>query len=142
MEKVKKIIFGSVTDNKAVYKIGNGQKDYSRTLKLDEAIPYIIHRSIKYRVNITKKTIVADNSKISTIVFTPEQLRRMSLGLSNPMDNTNYLLTDGKKICKCCNVSKDALEYHKNKGLKDNLDSTCKSCKTKRAQAAKKRELA
>jgi hypothetical protein len=137
--------FIKVEDGRVQYRVGKGDKVYSRRVMNDDAVAYMNHRGFRHIVDVENKTLtcVANGQPLVSVVavtpsFTKEQLERMELGLANPIEGTNYLLTDGIKICKCCNEGKEATQYHNNKNSKDGLDTTCKSCKSKRAKAAKK----
>ncbi len=138
------ITFSHIKNGKAFYTLGKkGTAKYSRKIKVIDGITYMDRRGERWVVDSTKKTITKLCSLVAVAPrFTTEQLDRMSKGLSNPIEGVNYLLTNGSKICKCCNDSKDASNFHNNKLLKDGLDATCKSCKSKRNSHNKVQDLA
>lgn len=138
------INFSHIKNGKAFYTLGKkGTAKYSRKIKIENGVIYMDRKGARYIVDKVAKTITPMIAVVAVAPrFTADQLDRMSKGLSNPIEGVNYLLSNGSKICKCCNDSKSANEFHNNRLLKDGLDATCKSCKSKRNNHNKVQELA
>ena len=142
-ELTRKWLFGEITD--AEYKESKKTTVQLKTSIFPE-LPSLTYepltvdltvKSAKTKRGTTEKSVGFKKSTFSNSFSDAEKLTR---GLTVDL-GYNYNAVDGKKICKCCNVTQSVEEFYANSNLADGLDSTCKVCQKNRKNYAKTQNI-